>query len=85
MINESCHEKACFMYYAKFKQKHILAILSHRLIRAFDFATKIVQSLYFLLKFQASSHLMVLYSPVCVGPGGNPEESKRCSLNIADG
>ena len=33
------------------------------------FATRIVQSLYFLNpKFQASSHLLWLYSPVCVGP-----------------
>ena len=29
-----------------------------------------VQSLYYLnSKFQASSHLLWLYSPVCVGPG----------------
>ena len=25
------------------------------------------------LKFQASSHLLWLYSPVCVGPGRKPE------------
>ena len=37
------------------------------------FATRIVQSLYFLnLKFQASSHLVWLYSLVCVGPGWKP-------------
>ena len=41
-----------------------------QLISAFVFATRIVQSLYFLnAKFQASSHLQWLYSPVCVGPG----------------
>ena len=34
----------------------------------------IVQSLYFLNpKFQASSHLLQLYSLVCVGPGRKPE------------
>ena len=34
------------------------------------FTTKVVQLLYFLSpKFQASSHLLWLYSPVCVGPG----------------
>ena len=34
------------------------------------FATRIVQSLYFLnTKFQASSHLLWLYSLVCIGPG----------------
>ena len=37
------------------------------------FATRIVQSLYYLNpKFQASSHLVWLYSPVCVGPGRKP-------------
>ena len=42
-------------------------------IRAFVFATRIVQSLYFLYpKFQASGHLVWLYSPVCVGPGRKP-------------
>ena len=35
-------------------------------------STQIVQSLFFLCpKFQASSHLLWLYSPVCVGPGLN--------------
>ena len=43
------------------------------LISAFVFATRIVQSLFYLnLKFQASSHLVWLYSPVCVGPGRKP-------------
>ena len=42
-------------------------------LRAFVFATQIVQSLYYLNpKFQASSHLLWLYSPVCVGPGQKP-------------
>ena len=41
---------------------------------AFVFATRIVQSLYFLnLKFQASGHLVWLHSPVCVGPGQKPQ------------
>ena len=36
-------------------------------------APRIVQCLSFLnLKFQVSNHLLWLYSPVCVGPGGNP-------------
>ena len=44
-----------------------------KLISAFVFATQIVQSLYFLNpKFQASSHLLRLYSLVCVGPGRKP-------------
>ena len=37
------------------------------------FATRIVQSLLYLnLKFQVSSNLLWLHSPVCVGPGGKP-------------
>ena len=44
--------------------------ITTQLISAFVFATQIVQFLYFLnAKFQASSHLLQLYSPVCVGPG----------------
>ena len=34
-----------------------------------------VQSLFFLSpKRLASSHLLWLYSPVCVGPGGKPQK-----------
>ena len=52
---------------------------SAKLISAFVFATRIVQSLYFLNpKFQASSRLLWLYSPVCVG---NP--ASRFSQNEA--
>ena len=44
-----------------------------KLISAFVFAIRIVQSLFYLnLKFQASSHLLLRYSLVCVGPGQNP-------------
>ena len=40
-----------------------------KLISAFVFTIRIEQSLYYLHpKFQASSHLLWLYSPVCVGP-----------------
>ena len=56
-----------------------------KLISAFVFATKIVQRLYFLnTKFQASSHLLWLYSPVYVGPGRKPRRpvfSQRGSYN----
>ena len=42
-------------------------------ISAFVFATRIVQSLFLLnLKFQASSCLLCLYSPVCIGPVQKP-------------
>ena len=41
--------------------------------RTADFATQIVQSLYFLNpNLQASSHFLWLPSPVCVGPGRKP-------------
>ena len=44
-----------------------------QLISAFVFAPLIVQTLYLLNpKFQASSHLLWLYSMVCVGPGRKP-------------
>ena len=56
--------------------------LRGKLINAFVFATRIVQSLYFLNpKFQASSHLLRLYSLVCIGPGRKPED--RFSQNEA--
>ena len=58
--------------YAKTKTQ-ISFVVTAKLISVFVFATKIVQSLYFLNpKFQASSHLLWLYSPVCVGPGRKP-------------
>ena len=42
-------------------------------ISALVFATRKVQSFYYLNPtFQASSHLLWLYSPVCVGPGRKP-------------
>ena len=45
-----------------------------KLISAFVYATQIVQPLYFLNpKFQASRHLLWLYSPGCAGPGRQPE------------
>ena len=58
--------------YAKTKTQISFAVTA-KLISVFVFATWIVQSLYFLNpKFQASSHLQWLSSPVCVRPGRNP-------------
>ena len=58
--------------YAKTKTQISFAVTA-KLISAFVFATRIVQSLYFLNpKFQASSYLVWLYSLVCVGPGRKP-------------
>ena len=54
--------------YAKTKTQINFAV-TVKLISAFVFATWIVQSLCFLNpKFVAFSHLLWLYSPVCVGP-----------------
>ena len=59
--------------YAKTKTQISFAVTA-KLISAFVFATRIVQSLYFLNpEFQASSHLVWLYSPVCVGTGWKPK------------
>ena len=58
--------------YAKTK-KQISCAVTVQLISAFVFAIRIVQSLYYENpKFQASSQLLWLYSPVCVGPGRKP-------------
>ena len=58
--------------YAKTKTQISFAVAA-KLISAFVFATRIVQSLYFLYtKLQACSHLGWLYSLVCVGPGRKP-------------
>ena len=50
-----------------------------------SFATRIVHFLFYLNpKFQVSSHLLWLYSPVCVGPGRKPRRpvfSQRGSNN----
>ena len=55
--------------YAKTKTQISYAVTA-QLISAFVFAIRIVQSYYYLnMKFQASSRLLWLYSPVCVGPG----------------
>ena len=44
-----------------------------KLISAFVFTTRIVQFLFYLnLKFQVTSHLLWLYSLVCVRPGWKP-------------
>ena len=75
--------KPAFSIYAKTKPQ-ISFTVTAKLISAFVFATKIVLSLFFLNpKFQASSHLLWLYSPVCVGSGQNPRRpvfSERGSL-----
>ena len=62
--------------YAKTKTQ-----ISFAVIHVFVFATRIVQSLYFLNPdFQASSYLLWLYSPVCVGHGRKPRRPvfSRC-------
>ena len=58
--------------YVKTKTQISFAV-SAKLISAFVFTTRIVQSLYSLnLKFQAFSHILWLCNPVCNGPGRKP-------------
>ena len=65
--------KPYFGIYAKTKVQISCAVTA-QLISALGFATQIVQSLYLLNpKFQASSHLLWLHSPVYVGPGRKPQ------------
>ena len=70
--------------YAKTKTQISCAVTA-QLISAFVFATRIVQFIYYLNpKFRVSSHLLWLYSPVCVGPGRKPRRpvfSQRGSYN----
>ena len=58
--------------YAKTKTQISFAVTA-KLISVFVIGTRIVQSLCFLNpKFQVSSHLLWLNSPVCAGPGLKP-------------
>ena len=67
-----CDKTVFFLHYEKTKTQ-ISCVVTAQLISAFVFATQMVQSLYFLnTKVKASSHLLLLYSPVCVGPGRKP-------------
>ena len=53
----------------------LVASVTAQLISTFVFTKRIVQFLYYLNpKYQASSHLLWLYSSVCVGPG---QKSRR--------
>ena len=60
--------------------------LTAQLISAFVFVTWIVQSLFYPNpKFQISSHLLWVYSLVCVGPGRKPRRPvflQRGSSNV---
>ena len=77
--------KPFFFSYAKTKTQ-ISCTVTAQLIRAFVFAIRIVQCLYYLNpKFQASSHLMQLYSLVCVRAGRKPQRpvfSQRGSYKL---
>ena len=79
-IWDSFGENRIFAY-AKTKPQISCAVTA-QLISAFVFPIWIVQFLFFLNpKFQASSDLLSLHSPVCVGTGRNPED--RFSHNKA--
>ena len=80
-IYEPHREKTGFLPRRKQRRRS-----ASRLISAFAFATRIVQFLFYLNpKFQASSLLLSLYRPVCVGPGRKPRRpvfSRRGSIMI---
>ena len=60
------HEKTGFLHMQKTKAQ-ISCAVNAQLISTFVFAIQMVQSLFFLNpKFQASFHLLWLYSPICV-------------------
>ena len=71
--------------YAKTKTQISFAVTA-KLISPFVFAIRIVQFLFSINpKFQASSHLLWLYSPICVGPGRKPRRpvfSERDSYTV---
>ena len=73
--------------YAKTKMQ-ISFVVTAKLISVFVFATRIVQSLFFLNpKFQVSSHSMWLPSLVCVGPVWKPRRpvfSERGSFYVVN-
>ena len=72
--------KTAFQY-AKTKTQ-ISFTVTAKLISGFVFVSKIVQSFYFLnTRLEASSHILWLHSPVCVGHGRKPR--RPCSQNEA--
>ena len=83
---EPRYEKTVFFFaYTKTKTQ-IRCAVTAQLISAFVFATRIKQSLYFLFtKFQAYSHLVWLYTLVCIRPGRKPRRpvfSQRGSYQV---
>ena len=80
---EPCH---VIFAYAKTKTQISFAMTA-KLISTFVFSIRIVHFLFYLyLKFQASCHLLWLYSPVCVGPGRKPRRpgfSQQGSFNFS--
>ena len=69
---EPRHEKTCVLHMHK-QRRRSAARLTAQQISTFVFAKEIVQPPFFLnMKFQASSHRLWLYSPVCVRPGQKP-------------
>ena len=83
-IYDPRHEKICFCI----SKNKDAAQVTAQLISAFVFSTKTLQTLYFLNpKFQASSHVRLLYSSVCVGPGLKPRRqvlSRLCSYLVVN-
>ena len=84
LIRAASWEKQFFAF-VKTKAQISCAVTA-QLISAFVFATRIVQFLlYVYSKFQDSSHLLILYRPVCVRRGRKPQKPvflRRGSFNV---
>ena len=77
--NEPRYEKNGFSHMRKQKTQNSCAVTA-QLISAYAFAIRIVQFLDYLNpRLNASSHLLWLYSPVCVGKPRRPVFSLRGS------
>ena len=89
-LSEPRHEKKRIFAYAKTKAQ-ISFTVTVKLISTFVFTTRIVQFFFFFLnpKFQVSSHLLSLYSSVCVRPGRKPQRAvfsrRGLSHNVTGG
>ena len=81
ILNESRHEKTYFLHTRNKGQ------ISAFVFTTYVFTTKIEKSLYFCNpKFQTSTHLLRLYSPICIIPGWKAQRQvfSRCGTNSCE-
>ena len=76
--------KPMFCIYVKTKTQINFAV-TPKLMDTFFLLNSLQPPNFLNPKFQASSHLLLLYSPVCVGPGGKPRKlTTRLILSCSD-